>query len=57
MVAAEGNKLFSDGASTIGFPFTAFGVLHDPLYLPAGKEMTSGTGALAGMYQKLYAVA
>ena len=35
MVAAEGNKLFADGASTIGFPFTAFVVLHDPLHLLA----------------------
>lgn len=55
MVAAEGNKLFADGASTISFPFTAFGVLHDPLHLLAGRQRTVGIAALARMYQRLYA--
>lgn len=55
MVAAEGNKLFADGASTIGFPFTAFGVLYNPLHLLAGRQGTIGIAALAGMYQRLYA--
>ena len=56
MVAAEGNKLFADGASTTGFPFTAFGVLHDPLHLRAGRQRTVGTAALARMYQRLHGV-
>ena len=55
MVAVEGNKLFADGASTISFPFTAFGVLHDPLHLLAGRQRTVGIAALARMYQRLYA--
>lgn len=55
VVAAEGDELFADGASTIGFPFAAFGVLYDPLHLLAGRQGTVGIAALAGMYQRLYA--
>ena len=55
MVAAEGNKLFADGASTIGFPFTAFGVQQDLLHLLAGRHRTVGIAALARMHQTLYA--
>lgn len=53
VVAAEGNKLFADGASTISFPFAAFGVLHNPLHLLAGRQGTVGIAALTGMHQRL----
>lgn len=54
MVAAEGGKLFADGASTIGLPFAAFGVIHGPLLL-AGRQGTVGIAAMAGMHQRLCA--
>lgn len=53
MVAAESNELLADGASTIGFPFAALGVLHNPLHLLAGRQGAVGIAALAGMYQRL----
>lgn len=55
MVAEEGKKLFADGAFTIGFPFAAFGVQHDPLHLLAGRQRTVGIAALARMHQIPYA--
>lgn len=54
MVAAEGGKLFADGASTIGLPFAAFGVIHGSLLL-AGRQGTVGIAAKAGMHQSLCA--
>lgn len=53
VIAAKGNKLFANGASTIGFPFAAFGVLYNPLHLLAGRQGTVGIAALAGMHQRL----
>lgn len=53
MIAAEGNKLFANGAPTIGFPFAAFGVLHNPLHLLAGRQGAVGVAALTGMHQRL----
>lgn len=53
VIAAEGNKLFANGAPTVGFPFAAFGVLHHPLHLLAGRQGAVGIAALTGMHQRL----
>jgi hypothetical protein len=53
MVAAEGNELLADGAPTIGFPFAALGMLHNPLHLLAGGQGAVGVTALTGMHQRL----
>lgn len=53
MVAAEGNELLADGASSIGFPFATLGVLHNPFHLLAGRQGTIGISALTGMDQRL----
>ena len=53
MVAAEGNQLFADGATSVGLPLALLGVTDHPLHLVTGRQAAVGVPALAGVHQAL----
>lgn len=53
MVATQCNKLFANGAATIGFSFAAFCVLNNTLHLLAGRQRAVCVSTLAGVDEGL----
>lgn len=49
MVATQCDKLFANGAATIGFSFAAFCMLNNTLHLLAGRQRAVRISTLAGM--------
>lgn len=49
MVATQRDKLFANGAATVGFSLAAFRVLHNSFHLLAGWQRAVCVSTLAGV--------